>query len=58
MKCRLTLGFLKLEEAIADEVLLTQLVEGEYPWRSELDIGREDSDEDIGTPGRPTICDN
>jgi hypothetical protein len=32
MECRLTPGFFKLEEAIADEVLLTQLVEGEHPW--------------------------
>jgi hypothetical protein len=40
---RLTPGFFKLEEAIADEVLLTQLIEGEHPWRSELDIGLKDS---------------
>jgi hypothetical protein len=38
-KCRLTRGFFKLEEAIADEVLLTQLIEGEHTWRSELDFG-------------------
>jgi hypothetical protein len=42
-KCRLTPGFFKLEEAIADEVLLTQLVEGENPWRSEHDVGRKDN---------------
>jgi hypothetical protein len=28
----------KLEEAILDEVLLMYLVEGEHPWRPELDI--------------------
>jgi hypothetical protein len=39
----LTAGFFKLEEAIIDEVLLTQLVEGEYPWRSELDVGGKNS---------------
>jgi hypothetical protein len=39
MKRCLTPGFFKLEEAIVDEVLLTQLVKGEYPWRSELDVG-------------------
>jgi hypothetical protein len=39
-KCRLTPGFFKLEEAIADEVLLMQLVEGEHPWPSEFDVGR------------------
>jgi hypothetical protein len=31
-ECRLTPGFFKLEEAITDEVLLTQLIEGEHPW--------------------------
>jgi hypothetical protein len=31
--------FFKLEEAIFDEVLLMNLVEGEHPWRSELDVG-------------------
>jgi hypothetical protein len=41
--CCLTPGFFKLEETIVDEVLLTQLIEGEYPWRSELDIGGKDS---------------
>jgi hypothetical protein len=39
----LTPGFFKLEEAIPDEVLLTQLVEGEYSWRSELDVGGKNS---------------
>jgi hypothetical protein len=43
MKCRLTPGLFKVEEAIADEVLLTQLIEGDYPWQPELDIGRKDS---------------
>jgi hypothetical protein len=43
MKCCLTSGFFKLEEAIPDEVLLTQLVEGEHPWRSELDVGGKNS---------------
>jgi hypothetical protein len=42
-KCRLTPGFFKLEEAIADEVLLTHLVEGEHPLQFELKVGREDS---------------
>jgi hypothetical protein len=32
MKRCLTPGFFKLEEAIIDEVLLMQLIEGEYPW--------------------------
>jgi hypothetical protein len=39
MKHCLTSGFFKLEETIIDEVLLMQLVEGEHPWRSELDVG-------------------
>jgi hypothetical protein len=43
MKCCLTSGFFKLEEMIVDEVLLTQLMEGEYPWRSEFDDGRKNS---------------
>jgi hypothetical protein len=42
-KCCLTPGFFKLEEVIADEVLLTQLIEGEYPWQSEHDIGGKDN---------------
>jgi hypothetical protein len=42
-ECRLTPGFFKLEEAVADKVLLTKLIEGEHPWRSELDVGRKDS---------------
>jgi hypothetical protein len=32
-------SFFKLEEAIFGEVLLMNLVEGEHPWRPELDIG-------------------
>jgi hypothetical protein len=39
----LTLGFLKLEAAIPDEDLLTQLVEGENSWRSKLDVGGKNS---------------
>jgi hypothetical protein len=38
MKRCLTPGFFKLEEMMADEVLLTQLIEGEHPWRSKLDV--------------------
>jgi hypothetical protein len=33
----------KLEEAILDEVLLMYLIEGEHPWRPELDISGKDS---------------
>jgi hypothetical protein len=56
-KCCLTPVFFKLEEAIADEVLLTQIIEGEYPWRSKLDVGRKDSlrpidQEEWSLPGR------
>jgi hypothetical protein len=56
-ECRLTPGFFKLEEAVADEVLLKKLIEGEHPWRSELDVGRKDSlrpidQEERGLPGR------
>jgi hypothetical protein len=36
-------SFLKLEEAILDEVLLMYLVEGEHPWQPELDIGGKDN---------------
>jgi hypothetical protein len=43
MECCLTPGFFELEESIADEALLTKLIEGEYPWRSEFDVGRKDS---------------
>jgi hypothetical protein len=39
----LTPGFFKLEEAIPDEVLLMQLVEGEYSWRSEHAVGGKKS---------------
>jgi hypothetical protein len=42
-ECRLTPGFFKMEEAVADEVLLMKLIEGEHPWRSELEVGRKDS---------------
>jgi hypothetical protein len=57
MKHCLTPGFFKLEEAIVDEVLLTQLVEGEYPWRSELDVGGKNNlrpidQEEWSLPGR------
>jgi hypothetical protein len=34
----LALSFFKLEEAILDEVLLMNLVEGEHPWRPGLDV--------------------
>jgi hypothetical protein len=37
-KLRLAPSFFKLEEAILDEVLLMYLVEGEHPWRPELDV--------------------
>jgi hypothetical protein len=40
-KCCLTPGYFKLEEMIVDEVLMTRLIEGGYPWRSELDVGRK-----------------
>jgi hypothetical protein len=36
-------SFFKLEEAILDEVLLMYLVEGEHPWRPELDVGGKDN---------------
>jgi hypothetical protein len=57
MECSLTLGIFKLEEAVADEVLLTKLIGGEHPWQSELDIGRKDNlypidQEERGLPGR------
>jgi hypothetical protein len=57
MKRCLTSGFFKLEEVIVDEVLLMQLVEGENPWRSELDIGAKNSlcpidQEEWSLPGR------
>jgi hypothetical protein len=32
-----------MEEAIPDEVLLTQLVEGEHSWRSKLDVGEKNN---------------
>jgi hypothetical protein len=43
MECRLTPSFFEQEEAVADEVLLVKLIEGEHLWRSELDVGRKDS---------------
>jgi hypothetical protein len=57
MKHCLTSGFSKLVETIIDEVLLTQLVEGEHPWRSELDIGGKNNlrpidQEEWSLPGR------
>jgi hypothetical protein len=36
-------SFFKLEEVIFYEVLLMYLVEGEHPWRPELDVGGKDS---------------
>jgi hypothetical protein len=48
MKRCLTPGFFKLEEAIPDEVVLTQLIEGEYSWRSEIDVGWKNSLRPIG----------
>jgi hypothetical protein len=36
-------NFFKLEEAILDEVLLANLIEGEHSWRPELDIGGKNS---------------
>jgi hypothetical protein len=57
MKRCLTPGFFKLEEMITNEVLLMQLIEGEYPWRSKLDIGGKNSlcpinQEEWSLPGR------
>jgi hypothetical protein len=56
-ECRLTPGFFELQEAVADEVLLTKLIEGKHPWRSEFDVGRKDSlgpidQEERGLPSR------
>jgi hypothetical protein len=53
----LTPGFFKLEEAIPDDVLLMQLVEGKNSWRSELDVGGKNSlcpidQEEWSFPGR------
>jgi hypothetical protein len=53
----LTPSLFKLEEAIPDEVLLTQLVEGKHSWRSELDVGGKNSlrpmdQEEWSLPGR------
>jgi hypothetical protein len=55
-ECRLTPGFFKQEEGVADEVGITKLIEGEHPWRSELDVGRKNSlrpidQEERGLPG-------
>jgi hypothetical protein len=38
----LALGFFELEEAVLDEVLLANLVEGEHSWRPKLDVGGKD----------------
>jgi hypothetical protein len=53
----LTASLFMLEEAIPDEVLLTQLVEGEHSWRSELVVGGKNSlrpidQEEWSLPGR------
>jgi hypothetical protein len=55
-KCCLAPGLFEQEEAVADDVLLTKLIEGVHPWRSELDVGRKDSfrrvdQEERGLPG-------
>jgi hypothetical protein len=42
-ECCLTPGLFEQEEAVADEILLTKLIEVEHPWRSKLDVGRKDS---------------
>jgi hypothetical protein len=36
-------NFFKQEEAILDEVLLANFVEGEHSWRPELDVGGKNS---------------
>jgi hypothetical protein len=36
-------SFFELEEAVLDEVLLANLVEGKHYWRPELDIGGKHS---------------
>jgi hypothetical protein len=36
-------SFFKMEEAILNEVLLMYLIEGEHPWRPELDVDGKDS---------------
>jgi hypothetical protein len=36
-------SFFELEEAVLDEVLLANFVEGEHSWRSELDVGGKNS---------------
>jgi hypothetical protein len=36
-------SFFELEEAVLDEVLLVNLVEGEHSWRPELDVGGKNS---------------
>jgi hypothetical protein len=36
-------SFFEQEEAVLDEVLLVNFVEGEHPWRPELDIGGKNS---------------
>jgi hypothetical protein len=37
------MGFFELEEAVLDEVLLANFVEGEHSWRPELDVGGKNS---------------
>jgi hypothetical protein len=32
-------GFFEQQEAVLDEVLLANFVEGEHPWRPKLDVG-------------------
>jgi hypothetical protein len=39
---RLTPGFFNQKEAVLEEVFLAKLIEGEHPWRPELDVGRKD----------------
>jgi hypothetical protein len=36
-------GFFELEEAVLDEVLLANLVEGKHSWRPKLDVSGKDS---------------
>jgi hypothetical protein len=36
-------SFFEQEEAVLDEVLLAIFIEGEHPWRPELDVGWKNS---------------